>query len=86
MPDFDDLIGANQQYAAGFTQQGLDGVARRGIAIVTHRLSALDAANTVIVLGKTTHESPAEIIASGRHTDLMASSDTYRWAVEQERA
>lgn len=59
---------------------------QRGIAIVTHRLSALDAANTVIVLGKTTHESPAEIIASGRHTDLMASSDTYRWAVEQERA
>lgn len=42
MPDFDDLIGANQDYAAGFTQQGLDGVARRGIAIVTCMDSRID--------------------------------------------
>lgn len=58
----------------------------RGIAIVTHRLSALDAADTVIVLGKPAYDSAAEVIACGRHTDLMESSESYRWAVEQERA
>lgn len=42
MPDFDDLIAANRDYAAGFTQQGLDGVARRGVAIVTCMDSRID--------------------------------------------
>ncbi|MDO9456045.1 carbonic anhydrase [Nocardioides sp.] len=42
MPDFDDLLGANQEYAAGFTQSGLDGVARRGIAVVTCMDSRID--------------------------------------------
>lgn len=61
-------------------------IGERGIAIVTHRLSALDAADTVIVLGKPAYDSAAEVIACGRHTDLMESSESYRWAVEQERA
>ncbi|WP_148614775.1 beta-class carbonic anhydrase [Nocardioides rubriscoriae] len=42
MPDFDDLLAANQEYAAGFTQSGLDGVARRGVAIVTCMDSRID--------------------------------------------
>jgi carbonic anhydrase len=42
VPAFDDLIGANQDYAARFTQSGLDGVARRGVAIVTCMDSRID--------------------------------------------
>ncbi len=42
MTDFDDLLAANQEYAAGFTQSGLSGVARRGVAIVTCMDSRID--------------------------------------------
>jgi carbonic anhydrase len=40
--DFDDLLAANQEYAAGFTQSGLSGVARKGVAIVTCMDSRID--------------------------------------------
>ena len=42
MPDFDELLVANRNYAAGFTQSGLDGVARRGVAVVTCMDSRID--------------------------------------------
>ncbi|MCW2813255.1 MAG: carbonic anhydrase [Nocardioides sp.] len=42
MPDFDDLLTANEQYTAGFTASGLDGVARRGVAVVTCMDSRID--------------------------------------------
>jgi carbonic anhydrase len=35
MPDFDDLLAANQSYAEGFSDGGFDGIARAGVAIVT---------------------------------------------------
>lgn len=60
---------------------------RRGIVLVTHRLSPLAAADTVIVLGRdpSTHaDAPATVIAQGTHAELMASHPPYRWAVEQE--
>lgn len=35
MTDFDDLLAANATFASTFTQSGLDGVARAGVAVVT---------------------------------------------------
>jgi carbonic anhydrase len=35
VPDFDDLLAANETFASRFTQSGLDGVARAGVAVVT---------------------------------------------------
>ncbi|MFC5370308.1 thiol reductant ABC exporter subunit CydC [Arcanobacterium bovis] len=51
-----------------------------GIVLVTHRLSALNSADEVILLGN----SPAQIIARGTHEELLNTIDTYRWSVEQE--
>lgn len=58
---------------------------KRGIAIVTHRLSALDAADTVLMLGKEEGQGPATVIAHGKHDELLDTTDAYRWAFEQER-
>ncbi|MGJ6979034.1 beta-class carbonic anhydrase [Aestuariimicrobium soli] len=35
MTNFDDLLAANETYAAGFSDGGFDGIARAGVAIVT---------------------------------------------------
>ncbi|WP_246210017.1 beta-class carbonic anhydrase [Nocardioides piscis] len=42
MDDFDDLITANQSFAADFTLGGFDGVAHAGVAIVTCMDSRID--------------------------------------------
>lgn len=42
VPDFDDLLAANAAYAADFTASGLDGVARKGVAVVTCMDSRID--------------------------------------------
>ena len=42
MSDFDDLLGANRDYAAQFTDADFDGVARAGVAIVTCMDSRID--------------------------------------------
>lgn len=42
MGDFDDLITANQTYAAAFDMAGFDGIARAGVAIVTCMDSRID--------------------------------------------
>ena len=42
MGDFQDLIAANQQFAADFTLGGFDGVAHAGVAIVTCMDSRID--------------------------------------------
>lgn len=42
MDDFDDLIRANQTYAATFDLAGFDGIARAGVAIVTCMDSRID--------------------------------------------
>lgn len=39
---FDDLLAANQQYAARFDMQGFDGIAKAGVAVVTCMDSRLD--------------------------------------------
>lgn len=42
MGDFDDLLAANQQFAANFELGGFDGVAHAGVAIVTCMDSRID--------------------------------------------
>lgn len=42
MPDFDDLLRANRDYAADFGLSGFDGIAHAGIAIVTCMDSRID--------------------------------------------
>lgn len=68
----------------------------RGVLVVTHRLSALTGADTVIVLdrpgsdttaagaGARDTDSPATVVARGTHAELSAQRGAYRWAVEQE--
>jgi carbonic anhydrase len=42
MPDFDDLLAANREYARKFQFSGFDGVARAGVAVVTCMDSRID--------------------------------------------
>lgn len=42
MPDFDDLLGANQSYAKTFDLAGFDGIAHAGVAMVTCMDSRID--------------------------------------------
>lgn len=60
----------------------------RAVLVITHRLSALDAADEILLLGR--GESPdeadscARVLARGTHTELLADSELYRWALAQE--
>lgn len=56
--------------------------ASRGVLVVTHRLSALAAADLVLVLGQA--PSGAAVVNAGTHRELLEDSAYYRWAVEQE--
>jgi carbonic anhydrase len=42
MPDFEDLLAANRQFAENFTLSGFDGVAHAGVAMVTCMDSRID--------------------------------------------
>ncbi len=55
----------------------------RGVLLISHRLSALDAADEILVLGPTP-DGPARVVDRGPHADLLARSDAYRWALAQE--
>ncbi|MBO3724469.1 thiol reductant ABC exporter subunit CydC [Actinomyces bowdenii] len=60
---------------------------QRGVVLVTHRLSALDAAQEIIVLGRPEQagpEAPARIIARAGHEELVRTHEPYRWALRQE--
>lgn len=60
----------------------------RGVLLVTHRLSALDGADEVIVLGKLDSENEegvTHITARGTHASLVETNPTYRWNLEQEK-
>lgn len=67
----------------------------RGVLLVTHRLSALDTADEVIVLGAAERSTdapagpagtaaPATVRCRGTHADLAAHDPAYRWALDQE--
>lgn len=61
----------------------------RGVLLVTHRLSALDKADEVIVLGQLDGENEdgvTHITARGTHASLVETNPTYRWNLEQEKS
>ncbi|UNX53834.1 ATP-binding cassette domain-containing protein [Georgenia sp. TF02-10] len=59
-----------------------------GTLLVTHRLSALAAADEVILLGRGDGDGAdaggATVLARGTHAELLATVPVYRWAAEQE--
>ena len=57
----------------------------RALVVVTHRLSALDVVDEVILLGAGTGGSAAKVLARGTHAQLLASNPTYAWAWRQEQ-
>nr|WP_300337567.1 thiol reductant ABC exporter subunit CydC [Actinomyces sp.] len=57
----------------------------RGVLLVTHRLSALDCAQEVLVLG-TEACGAARVRARGTHAWLSEHDEGYRWSLEQEGA
>ena len=60
----------------------------RGTLLVTHRLSALEHADEVLVMGHrpqaTGEQTPATILHRGSHRELQDVSETYRWSLSQE--
>lgn len=57
----------------------------RGILLVTHRLSALDVADEILVMAAPSPGATTEIIARGTHAELIESLPDYRWSWEQEK-
>lgn len=63
------------------------GSGRRGVLLVTHRLSALDGTQEVIILGRphgAEPGAPARVLTRGSHEGLVGSSESYRWSLRQE--
>lgn len=56
----------------------------RATLVVTHRLSALDQADQVIVLAAPDPSQCATISARGTHDEVLQALPTYRWALDQE--
>ncbi len=65
---------------------GADDAPLRGVVLATHRLSALEAVDEVLLLGTPEgepDEAPARVVARGTHAELLALP-AYRWALDQE--
>ena len=56
----------------------------RATLVVTHRLSALDQVDHVIVLAAPEPGQCATIAARGTHDEVLQALPTYRWALDQE--
>ena len=59
----------------------------RGALLVTHRLSALEHADEVLVMGhrpQAGEQAPATILHRGSHRELQDVSELYRWSLSQE--
>ena len=59
----------------------------RGALLVTHRLSALEHADEVLVMGHRSQageQAPATILNRGSHRELQDVSEIYRWSLSQE--
>ena len=52
--------------------------------VVTHRLSALDQADHVLVLAAPEPGACARVAARGTHADVLDALPAYRWALDQE--
>ncbi len=56
----------------------------RGVIVVTHRLSELEAADRVILLDKLP-DGTVGVAEEGTHGELISRSASYRWALEREQ-
>lgn len=56
----------------------------RATLVVTHRLSALDQADHVLVLAAPEPGACARVAARGTHADVLDALPAYRWALDQE--
>ncbi|MCB7137957.1 thiol reductant ABC exporter subunit CydC [Cellulosimicrobium marinum] len=59
------------------------GPGRRGVVVATHRLSALEAVDEVLLLGRDGPGSHARVVARGTHAELLGRPE-YRWSLDQE--
>ena len=68
------------------TTRASAGDGRRGVVLATHRLSALEAVDEVLLLGVpdgAPDDAPARVVARGTHAELLGLP-AYRWALDQE--
>ena len=56
----------------------------RATLVVTHRLSALDQADHLLVLAAPEPGACARVAARGTHADVLTALPAYRWALDQE--
>lgn len=57
---------------------------QRGVLLVTHRLSALDGADEVLIMGAPGPGEPARVLRRGSHEELVSVDPHYRWSLTQE--
>lgn len=62
----------------------LNADSERGVLLVTHRLSALESADEVLILARGEDGGPARVRRRGTHAELLAEDTEYRWALAQE--
>lgn len=62
----------------------LNADSERGVLLVTHRLSALESADEVLILAPGEDGGPARVRRRGTHAQLLAQDAEYRWALAQE--
>ncbi|WP_313663812.1 thiol reductant ABC exporter subunit CydC [Cellulosimicrobium cellulans] len=77
---------ATTRAPAGASAGASAGGARRGVVLATHRLSALEAVDEVLLLGVpdgAPGDAPARVVARGTHAELLGLP-AYRWALDQE--
>jgi ATP-binding cassette subfamily C protein CydC len=56
----------------------------RAVVVASHRLTPLDAADEVLLLGHDADDGTARVVARGRHADLLRDVPSYAWAAAQE--
>ena len=75
------------QTADGLIRDLLESDQNRGVLVVTHRLTPLEAADEVLVLDPTTNPDgtrSATVSARGTHNNLKQTNEQYQWALSQE--
>lgn len=60
---------------------------KRGVILVTHRLTPLDQADKVFIMDKPhgNPNEPATFVASGTHKELLGTHQGYAWSIRQEQ-
>ena len=60
---------------------------KRGVILVTHRLTPLDQADKVFIMDKPhgNPNEPATFVASGTHKELLETHQGYAWSIRQEQ-